>query len=88
MRPTTETCGVAAGEDTLLISSLGVGTYMGTPDAATDEAQLCALVYSVTRGWNLIDTGGRTSLSRAGPTPRTVRHHSDFVAWAARVDRA
>jgi hypothetical protein len=46
------------GDDTLLLSSLGVGTYLGADDEGTDEAQLCALLYSVTHGWNVIDTGG------------------------------
>lgn len=47
------------GDDTLLLSSLGVGTYMGDEDAATDEAQLSAILYSVMRGWNVLDTGAR-----------------------------
>jgi len=47
------------GDDTLLLSSLGVGTYLGAEDEAADEAQLCALLYSVMRGWNVIDTGAR-----------------------------
>ena len=45
------------GTRTLLLSSLGTGTYLGPADASGDEPQLCALLYSVSRGWNVIDTG-------------------------------
>ena len=41
----------------LTLSSLGMGTYLGAIDDATDEQVLSALLYSVTRGWNVIDTG-------------------------------
>jgi hypothetical protein len=42
----------------LYLSSLGMGTYLGALDDATDERMLSALLYSATRGWNIIDTGG------------------------------
>ncbi len=38
------------------ISSLGIGTYLGEEDAATDEAYFAALRAAVTGGINLIDT--------------------------------
>jgi hypothetical protein len=47
----------AAGDDTLALSSLGVSTYVGAADDASDEAQLSAILFSVMRGWNVIDTG-------------------------------
>ncbi len=41
----------------LRLSSLGLGTYLGAADAATDEQVVSAVMYSATRGWNVIDTG-------------------------------
>lgn len=41
----------------LYLSSLGMGTYLGNADAMTDEQVLTAILYSATRGWNVIDTG-------------------------------
>jgi aryl-alcohol dehydrogenase-like predicted oxidoreductase len=41
----------------LYLSSLGTGTYLGNADDSTDEQVLTALLYAVTRGWNVIDTG-------------------------------
>lgn len=43
----------------LYLSSLGLGTYLGLQDEATDEAVLAAILYSASRGWNVIDTGRR-----------------------------
>ncbi|KAL6755522.1 hypothetical protein V8C86DRAFT_2676453 [Haematococcus lacustris] len=43
-------------EEALALSGLGVGTYLGEGDEATDEASVAALLYSVTHGWNVIDT--------------------------------
>ncbi|GFH19698.1 uncharacterized protein HaLaN_16689, partial [Haematococcus lacustris] len=39
-------------EEVLALSGLGVGTYLGEGDEATDEASVAALLYSVTHGWN------------------------------------
>ena len=39
-----------------LISSLGIGTYLGAPDAATDEAYTAAVVAAVEGGINLVDS--------------------------------
>ena len=36
---------------------MGTGTYLGDPDARTDEAVTTAVIYSVAHGWNVIDTG-------------------------------
>lgn len=43
----------------LYLSSLGTGTYLGNADDLTDEQVLMAILYSATRGWNVIDTGAR-----------------------------
>jgi aryl-alcohol dehydrogenase-like predicted oxidoreductase len=40
----------------LMTSSIGVGTYLGEPDAATDDAYRAAIVRSVELGVNVIDT--------------------------------
>lgn len=41
----------------LYLSSLGTGTYLGNADDMTDEQVLSAILYSASRGWNVIDTG-------------------------------
>jgi hypothetical protein len=41
----------------LYLSSLGTGTYLGNANDMTDEQVLMAILYSATRGWNVIDTG-------------------------------
>jgi aryl-alcohol dehydrogenase-like predicted oxidoreductase len=40
----------------LVLSSIGIGTYLGEPDAATDQAYTDAVVAAVESGVNLIDT--------------------------------
>lgn len=40
----------------LLVSSLGIGTYLGPPDAPTDQRYTAALVAAVESGINVIDT--------------------------------
>ena len=40
----------------LLLSSLGIGTYLGEPDAATDQGYTDAVVAAVSGGINLIDS--------------------------------
>jgi len=40
----------------LLASSIGIGTYLGEPDAATDEAYRAAVVRAVELGVNVIDS--------------------------------
>jgi aryl-alcohol dehydrogenase-like predicted oxidoreductase len=45
-----------AGPNGLLLSSIGMGTYLGDPDDATDAAYGQALVAAVSLGTNVIDT--------------------------------
>ncbi len=40
----------------LILSSLGIGTYLGEADSATDEAYTAAVVAAVENGANVIDT--------------------------------
>ena len=40
----------------LMMSSIGLGTYLGEPDAATDEAYRASVVRAVELGVNVIDT--------------------------------
>lgn len=49
----------------LTLSSLGVGTYLGDPDDATDENVENAVVRSVAEGWNVIDTAANYRAGRA-----------------------
>src|SRR5215469_7198186 len=39
----------------LMLSSLGIGTYLGQPDAKTDEAYTAAVAAAVESGINVID---------------------------------
>jgi len=45
-----------SGAPALVLSSIGIGTYLGEPDAATDQAYTDAIVAAVGSGVNLIDT--------------------------------
>lgn len=47
----------------LQLGSLGLGTYLGAADDATDEQVIAAVMYSATRGWNVIDTGEKLACS-------------------------
>ena len=40
----------------LFLSSVGIGTYLGEPDLATDRAYADSIVAAVEGGFNLIDT--------------------------------
>ncbi len=40
----------------LVLSSIGIGTYLGEPDEATDEAYSGAVVAAVEGGFNVVDT--------------------------------
>lgn len=44
------------GVDDLWLSSIGLGTYLGEPDAATDRAYTEAIAEAVRRGVNVLDT--------------------------------
>jgi aryl-alcohol dehydrogenase-like predicted oxidoreductase len=48
-------CGTPA-EGAPLLSSLGIGTYLGEADAATDKAYTAAVIAAVEGGMNVIDT--------------------------------
>ncbi len=49
----------------LTISSIGIGTYLGEPDAATDTAYHQSIVAAVRSGLNLIDTAINYRLQRS-----------------------
>lgn len=68
----------------LTLSSLGVGTYLGDADSRTDDAVTSAVVYSVVKGWNVIDTA---SNYRWGRAEVSVGHALDaLLAGAAASD--
>ena len=46
----------APGEPAPLVSSLGIGTYLGMPDDATDQAYTAAITAAVEGGINVIDS--------------------------------
>ena len=46
----------APGEPAPLLSSIGIGTYLGMPDDATDQAYTAAVIAAVEGGINVIDT--------------------------------
>src|SRR5689334_8536587 len=43
-------------EQGLLLSTIGIGTYLGEADAKTDEAYRAAVTHAVELGVNVIDT--------------------------------
>ncbi len=53
----------AAGE--LLLSSIGIGTYLGEPDAATDARYTEAVIAAVKGGINLIDSASNYRFQRS-----------------------
>src|SRR5438270_13362488 len=44
------------GASDLWLSSIGLGTYLGEPDDATDQAYIEAIVTALRSGINLLDT--------------------------------
>ncbi|GAC1663346.1 MAG: aldo/keto reductase [Candidatus Acidiferrum sp.] len=61
--------GAAAGffrdAQRLYLSSLGIGTYLGKPDAKTDESYTNAIISAVENGINVIDTAINYRLQRS-----------------------
>jgi len=53
----------AAGE--LLLSSIGIGTYLGEPDAATDARYTEAVIAAIKGGINLIDSASNYRFQRS-----------------------
>ncbi len=49
----------------LWLSSLGIGTYLGEPDAATDKAYTDAIIAAVEGGVNVIDSAINYRLQRS-----------------------
>jgi len=69
-----------------------VGLYLGSEDAATDEQVVSALLKSVARGWNVIDTARNYRRGRAEAavgealvtlTSRGLRREQLFVSTKA-----
>jgi aryl-alcohol dehydrogenase-like predicted oxidoreductase len=52
----------------LMLSSIGIGTYLGNPDDATDANYLNALVRAVESGVNVIDTAANYRFQRSERT--------------------
>lgn len=49
----------------LTLSSIGIGTYLGNPDAATDERYIESIVRAVQSGVNVIDTAANYRFQRS-----------------------
>ncbi len=65
----------SCADQALHLSTLGVGTYLGEADGATDEAVVTALLYTLSHGWNVIDTGALVRrLAQAGPKVSDRKH--------------
>jgi len=69
-----------------------VGLYLGSEDAATDEQVVSALLKSVARGWNVIDTARNYRRGRAEAavgealvtlTSRGLRREQLFISTKA-----
>jgi aryl-alcohol dehydrogenase-like predicted oxidoreductase len=56
----------------LIVSSLGVGTYLGQPNESTDSSYTAAIVAAVESGINLIDTAINYRLQRSERTIGTA----------------
>jgi aryl-alcohol dehydrogenase-like predicted oxidoreductase len=52
-------------QDGMVLSSIGIGTYLGEPDQATDEGYARAVVASVEGGLNVVDTAINYRLQRS-----------------------
>ena len=52
-------------EQNLWLSSIGIGTYLGDPDEATDERYTQAVLQSVSTGVNVIDTAANYRFQRS-----------------------
>lgn len=59
------------GDPWLSLSSMGIGTYLGAEDDETDELVTAAVITSVHKGWNVIDTA---SNYRGGRGEKAVGH--------------
>jgi aryl-alcohol dehydrogenase-like predicted oxidoreductase len=58
----------------LVLSSIGIGTYLGQPDAKTDEGYAAAIVAAVENGINVIDTAINYRCQRSERSIGTAVH--------------
>lgn len=65
------------------VSSLGIGTYLGQPDAATDKGYKDAVIRAVQLGVNVIDTAANYRFQRSersiGQAMRALAHEYGFA---------
>ncbi|PYS74065.1 MAG: hypothetical protein DMF69_03005 [Acidobacteria bacterium] len=52
-------------EQTLILSSIGIGTYLGNANAATDDSYTDAIVRAVQLGTNVIDSAANYRFQRS-----------------------
>src|ERR1700704_581094 len=58
----------------LWLSSIGIGTYLGEPDARTDQAYVDAIVAAVEAGVNVIDSAINYRFQRSERSVRAALH--------------
>ncbi len=63
--PTPAAAGHFRRQQGVWLSSLGIGTYLGNPDEATDQAYTAAVIRAVELGANVIDTAINYRLQRS-----------------------
>jgi aryl-alcohol dehydrogenase-like predicted oxidoreductase len=75
-------------EQNLWLSSLGIGTYLGKPDAATDARYTETVARAVALGVNVVDTAANYRFQRSersiGAALRTLIENEDDAARIAR----
>jgi aryl-alcohol dehydrogenase-like predicted oxidoreductase len=62
-------------EQNLWLSSIGIGTYLGNPDEATDERYADSITCAVEHGANLIDTAANYRFQRSERSIGTALRH-------------
>ena len=59
-------------QEGLVLSSVGLGTYLGEPDAATDKGYADSIVAAVEGGFNVVDSAINYRLQRSERSARTA----------------
>jgi len=66
--------GTSASNRACRLSSIGIGTYLGEPDARTDQAYVDAIVAAVESGGNVIDSAINYRFQRSERSVRAALH--------------
>src|SRR2546430_11543416 len=71
----------------LALSSIGIGTYLGPPDAKTDEGYTAAAVAGVESGFNVLDAAINYRFQRSERSLRSEEHTSELQSQSNLVCR-